>query len=77
MYGLPAMIDHIIKQTEQEKIFMVTHNQVQRFSWSERPEYQEKVIALPVSAIFMSGIENSLLQVLSLVVANDNIRFKI
>ena len=27
MYDLPAMIDHIIEQTKQEKIFMVTHSQ--------------------------------------------------
>ena len=48
IYDIPAMIDHIIEQTKQEKIFMVAHSQGTTAFFvmaSDRPEYQEKVIA--------------------------------
>ncbi|KAK1138162.1 hypothetical protein K0M31_020463 [Melipona bicolor] len=48
IYDMPAMIDRIIEETKQEKMFVVTHSQggaVFLVMASERPEYQEKIIA--------------------------------
>ncbi|KOX67264.1 Lipase 3, partial [Melipona quadrifasciata] len=71
IYDLPAMIDHIIEQTKQEKIFMVTHSQGGAAFFvmaSERPEYQEKVIAFSAlaPAVFMSRTGTSLFRMLCL-----------
>ena len=78
MYDLPAMIDHITEETKQEKIFMVTHSQGGTAFFvmaSERPEYQEKVIAVSAlaPAVFLSKIGFSLLTVVCLAVADDNV----
>ncbi|KOX67406.1 Lipase 1, partial [Melipona quadrifasciata] len=48
IYDMPAMIDRIIEETKQGKMFVVTHSQggsVFFVMASERPEYQEKIIA--------------------------------
>ncbi|KAK1138160.1 hypothetical protein K0M31_002641 [Melipona bicolor] len=48
IYDMPAMIDRIIQETKQEKMFVVTHSQggaVFFVMASERPEYQKKIIA--------------------------------
>ena len=70
IYDVPAMIDHIIEQTKQEKIFMISHSQGTTAFFvmaSERPEYQEKMIAsfalAPVA--FISNIKNPLIRVLA------------
>ena len=82
IYDLPTMIDHIIELTKQEKIFMVTHSQggtVFFVMASERPEYQEKVIALSALApvVFASGTGNSLIHVLCLATdVHYNVPFK-
>ncbi|KOX72949.1 Lipase 3 [Melipona quadrifasciata] len=73
IYDVPAMIDHIIEQTKQEKIFMVSHSQGTTSFFvmaSERPEYQEKLIAsfALAPAAFLSRIENPLLQLLATVI---------
>ena len=67
VYDIPAMIDHIMEQTEQEKIFVISHSQggTAFFAMaSERPEYQEKIIASFALApvVFMSRTMNSLIQ---------------
>ncbi|KOX78516.1 Lipase 3 [Melipona quadrifasciata] len=76
-----AMIDHIIEQTKQEKIFMVSHSQGTTSFFvmaSERPEYQEKLIAsfalAPVA--FLSRIENPLLQLIATFSGDIYVRFK-
>ena len=75
------MIDHIIEQTNQQKIFLVTHGQGGTAFFvmaSERPEYQEKVIGLSAlaPAAFLSRVGPTLFQVLSLATADDNVSFK-
>ena len=57
IYDVPAMIDYIIERTGQEKIFMIQHSQGTAFfvMASERPEYQEKMIA----AFFLALKKNS------------------
>ncbi|CAD1468570.1 unnamed protein product, partial [Heterotrigona itama] len=77
IYDIPAMIDHITEQTKQEKIFLVTHSQGGTAFFvmaSERPEYQEKIIAHSVLApvIFLSRAGASLAKLLALVTANGN-----
>ena len=81
MYDLPAIIDHITEQTKQKKIFMITHSQgctVFFVMASERPEYQEKVIALSALApgVFMSRSGRTLFRVLCLAAANGNVSFE-
>ena len=81
MYDLPAMIDHITKETKQEKIFMVTHSQGGTAFFvmaSKQPEYQEKLIATSAlaSAVFMSRTRYSLFTMFCLAAANDNVSFK-
>ncbi|KAK9298988.1 hypothetical protein QLX08_007897 [Tetragonisca angustula] len=78
MYDLPAMIDHITMETKQEKIFMVTHSQGGTAFFvmaSERPEYQEKIIALSAlaPAVFMSRVGFSLLAVSSIATVDNNL----
>ncbi|CAD1473127.1 unnamed protein product, partial [Heterotrigona itama] len=77
IYDIPAMIDHITEQTKQEKIFLVTHSQGGTAFFvmaSERPEYQEKIIAHSAlaPAVFMSRTGASLTKVLAFVTANSN-----
>ena len=81
LYDLPAMIDHIVEKTQQEKIFMVTHSQGGAAFFvmaSERPEYQKKVIGLSAlaPAVFMSRAGPTLFQALSLATADGNVSFK-
>ena len=62
-YDVPAMIDHIIKQIEQEKIFMIQHSQGTTAFFvmaNKRPEYQGKLIAAfaLASAAFTSHQKN-------------------
>ena len=81
IYDLPAMIDHIIEQTNQQKIFLVTHSQGGTAFFvmaSERPEYQEKVIGLSAlaPAAFLSRGGPILLQALFLATADGNVSFK-
>ena len=81
IYDVPAMIDHIIEQTKQEKIFMVTHSQGGSAFFvmaSERPEYQEKIIALfaLAPAVFISRTK-SLLQVLADLASDNYVCFTI
>ncbi|KOX71607.1 Lipase 3 [Melipona quadrifasciata] len=69
MYDMPAMIDRIIQETKQEKMFMVTYSQggtVFLVMASERPEYQKKVIAhfALVPAAFVSRMGTSVLKAL-------------
>ena len=76
IYDVPAMIDHINEQTKQEKIFIVTHSQGGSAFFvmaSERPKYQEKIIALFALApgVFISRTKSSLLQMLE-DLASDN-----
>ena len=82
IYDVPAMIDHIIEQTKQEKIFMVTHSQGGSAFFvmaSERPEYQEKIIAVfaLAPAVFISRTKSSLLQVLGDVASDNYVCFTI
>ena len=81
IYDVPAMIDHIIDQTKQHKIFMVSHSQGTTAFFvmvSERPEYQEKIIASFTLApvVFLSRIENPLFQVLAMYTEEIYVRFK-
>ena len=81
IYDLTAMIDHIIEQTKQQKIFLVTHSQGRTAFFvmvSERPEYQKKVIGLSAlaPAVFMSRAGPTLFQALSLATADGNVSFK-
>ncbi|KAK1117491.1 hypothetical protein K0M31_016524 [Melipona bicolor] len=76
IYDLPAIIDHIIEQIQQKEIFMITHSQggtVFFVMASERPEYQEKIIAAftLAPAVFISRTKSTLVQVL-LDLANNN-----
>ena len=82
IYDVPAMIDYIIEQTKQEKIFMISHSQGTTAFFvmaSERPEYQEKIIAsfalAPVA--FVSNIKHPLYRVLSTFTEVIYVRFKI
>ena len=82
IYDIPAMIDHIIEQTKQEKIFMVTHSQGGTAFFvmaSERPEYQEKLIAhfALAPAVFLSRAGFSLIKVLCVLADNGYVSFKI
>lgn len=68
---VPAMIDRIIQETKQEKMFMVTHSQggaAVLVMASERPEYQKKVIAhfALAPAAFVSRVGTSLVKALCL-----------
>ena len=79
MYDLPAIIDHITEQTKQKKIFMITHSQgctVFFVMASERPEYQEKVIALSALApgVFMSRTGAFLFRMMC-ILADDSVCF--
>ncbi|KAF3426646.1 hypothetical protein E2986_10919 [Frieseomelitta varia] len=70
LYDIPAMIDHIINHTTQKKIFMITHSQGSTAFFvmaSERPEYQEKIVAsFPMApAVFMSNTKSPLFQALA------------
>ena len=45
-YDIPAMIDHIIETTQQEKIFYIGHSMGTTgfmVMANDRPEYQDKV----------------------------------
>lgn len=47
-YDIPAMIDHVLMHTQQERLFYVGHSQgttVYYVMLSERPEYNDKIIA--------------------------------
>ncbi|KAK1116538.1 hypothetical protein K0M31_019000 [Melipona bicolor] len=71
IYDMPAMIDRIIEETKQEKMFVVTLSQgsaVVLVMASERPEYQEKIIAhfALAPATFESRAGTSLLKALCL-----------
>ncbi|KAK1135588.1 hypothetical protein K0M31_000177 [Melipona bicolor] len=68
---MPAMIDRIIQETKQEKMFVVTHSQggaVFLVMASERPEYEKKIIAHFALApgAFVSRIGTSLVKTLCL-----------
>ena len=81
IYDIPAMIDHITAQTEQKKIFMISHSQGSTAFFvmaSERPEYREKVIAsFPMApAVFMSRTKSPLFQVLASFANQINVCFK-
>ncbi|KAK1123312.1 hypothetical protein K0M31_008931 [Melipona bicolor] len=70
IYDIPAMIDYITEQTEQEKIFMITHSQGGTAFFvmaSERPEYQQKVTAAfaLAPAVFMSRTKSPLFKALA------------
>ncbi|XP_050493053.1 lipase 3-like [Bombus huntii] len=70
VYDLPAMIDHILTQTKKEKIFIISHSQGGTSFFvmaSERPEYQEKIIASFAlgPAVFMSRTKSPLFHVLA------------
>ena len=69
IYDVPAMIHHIIQQTKRQKIF-ISHSQGTTSFFvvaSEKPEYQEKMIASFALApvVFVSHIKYSLLPVLA------------
>ena len=81
MYDIPAMIDHIINQTTQKKIFMITHSQGGTAFFvmaSERPEYQQKITAAfaLAPAVFMSKTKSPLFQALAPHANDINVRFK-
>ncbi|CAL7942702.1 unnamed protein product [Xylocopa violacea] len=70
VYDIPAMIDHILDQTRQEKIFLVSHSQGSTAFFvmaSERPEYQKKLVAsfTLAPAVFMSRSRNAFFQILA------------
>ena len=70
VYDLPAMIDHILAQTKKEKIFIISHSQGSTSFFvmaSERPEYQEKIIASfnLGPAVFMSRTNSPLYRFLA------------
>ncbi|XP_043602568.1 lipase 3-like [Bombus pyrosoma] len=70
VYDLPAMIDHILAQTKKEKIFIISHSQGSTSFFvmaSERPEYQEKIIASFAlgPAVFMSRTNSPLFRFLA------------
>ena len=75
------MIDHIIEQTKQKKIFIATHSQGTTGFFaiaSDRPEYQEKLMAVfPMApAVFMSESKNPLFGILGGYIENINVHFK-
>ena len=81
IYDVPAMINHITAQTEQKNFFMITYSQSTTAFFvmaSERPEYQEKMIAsfalAPVA--FSSRMEHSLSQVLATYTEDIYVRLK-
>lgn len=81
IYDIPAMIDHITEHTGQEKIFMVQHSQGTTAFFvmaSERPEYQEKIIAaFPLAPVaFMSRVTNTFFRLVATFVADNYVRFK-
>ncbi|KOX69087.1 Lipase 1 [Melipona quadrifasciata] len=66
IYNVPVIIDYIIEQTKQKKIFVITHSQdstVYFVMASERPEYQKKILA-PI--VFISRTKVPLFRVLAL-----------
>ncbi|XP_078042083.1 lipase 3 [Augochlora pura] len=70
IYDLPAMIDHILKITNQKKIMYVGHSQggtAFLVMASERPEYQEKIeAAFPLApASFVSHMSNPFMRMLA------------
>ncbi|XP_033337986.2 lipase 3 [Megalopta genalis] len=70
LYDLPAMIDHILKITNQKKIMYIGHSQggtAFLVMASERPEYQEKIeAAFPLApASFMSHMTNPFFRLLA------------
>ena len=76
------MVDHIIEQTKQNKIFVVTHSQggtVFFMMGNERPEYQEKVIAhfTLTPGAFVSRAGMSVFKVLCLLADYGYVCFKI
>ncbi|XP_012135889.2 lipase 3 [Megachile rotundata] len=75
IYDLPAMIDYILKETKQEKIFYVGHSQGGTSFFvmaSERPEYQKKLIATfaLAPAVILPHTRNILFRLLA-PIAND------
>lgn len=70
MYDLPAMIDYALAKSKQEKLFFVSHSQGGTAFFvmaSERPEYQEKIVAaFPLApAVFMGNSKNPLFNILA------------
>ncbi|XP_043796542.1 lipase 3-like [Apis laboriosa] len=70
VYDIPATIDYILKKTKKEKIFIISHSQGGSAFFvmaSERPEYQNKIIASfsMAPAVFMSRTNNPLFQILA------------
>ncbi|XP_017888742.1 lipase 3-like [Ceratina calcarata] len=70
VYDIPAMIDYALKISKQEKLFLVSHSQGGSAFFvmaTERPEYQEKIIAsfALAPATFMNNSKNPLLNILA------------
>ncbi|XP_053990411.1 lipase 3-like [Hylaeus volcanicus] len=70
MFDIPAMIDYILTNTRQEKLYYVGHSQGSTSFFvmaSEKPEYQEKIIAAftLAPAVFMSRATLPLIRLLT------------
>ncbi|PBC29636.1 Lipase [Apis cerana cerana] len=70
VYDIPATIDYVLEKTNKEKIFIISHSQGGSAFFvtaSERPEYQNKIIASfsMAPAVFMSRTNNPLFKILA------------
>lgn len=70
VYDIPATIDHILETTNEEKIFIISHSQGGTAFFvmaSERPEYQNKIIASfsMAPAVFMSRTNSPFFQIIA------------
>ncbi|XP_069680601.1 lipase 3-like [Periplaneta americana] len=70
VYDLPAVIDHILETTGQQKVFYVGHSMGTTMFYvmaAERPEYNDKIAAMvslaPVA--YMSHLDNILVKLLA------------
>lgn len=70
VYDVPTMIDYALSQTKQEKLFYIGHSQGNTVFYvmcSERPEYNEKIIAqfslAPIA--YVTYMTSPLLQIVS------------
>ncbi|XP_043266109.1 lipase 3-like [Colletes gigas] len=77
MFDIPAMIDHVLKETKREKILYVGHSQGSTSFFvmaSERPEYQQKLVASfnMAPAVFMSQATHPFICLLSPIVNDLN-----
>lgn len=64
-FDLPAMIDYVLKETGQKKLFYIGHSQGTSAAFallSESPEYNEKVRQLSILKYFILEDTNLIFQ---------------